>query len=236
MAPNQHERYTKAMTTWGSGHGLFHPPSDINDQAKPGVCGYIDDSGIWQAIIDLTDESALNAAGLSKPGFALLKPPSTEIWGPRYTDTVKGDTISGEAALAAGIPAEFSTALSYSAQSDFAAVLLCSDPVRLAMYPHKAPFRKWAKDNAKKLLQMCGDVATHGFYVMTSTWSAQDVWINAWTNKDNSVTIGVKGSVPQVGAVGGSVQYHRGGSAGGWHQPETVVSFLPRFSLISGWR
>ena len=60
---------------------------------------------------------------------------------------------------------------------------------------------------------------------MTSTWSAQDVWINVWTNKDNSVTIGVKGRVPQAGAVGGSVQYHRGGSAGGWHQPETVVSF-----------
>ncbi|KFG77488.1 hypothetical protein MANI_025027 [Metarhizium anisopliae] len=222
MSSNQHQRYAKAMMTWGQGYALFHPASDVHDQAKPGVCGYIDDSGLWQSIIDLNDKAALKQAGLAGPGVPVLKPAYFETWGPKYTDTVTESKAKAEAGVAAGIPVDFSTLLEYRATEGFAAVLLCGDAVKLTMYPHKYPFRRWAKDNAQRILQMCGDVAKHGFYVMTTTWSAQDIYINAWANRANSVTIGVKGSVPQAGTVSGSVQYHRGGAVGGWHQHKAV--------------
>ncbi|EGX88295.1 hypothetical protein CCM_08338 [Cordyceps militaris CM01] len=220
MVSNQHQRYSRAMMTWGIGYGFFRPPSDVYDQARPGVCGYIDHSGNWRKIVDLNSPDELSAANLTSFSEAVrLQRPSFHTWGPKYTDTVSETTVGVDAGVAAGIPIECSAIYSYSTRSDFAALLLCGDNVRQTAYPHYDPFRRWAKANAKRILQRHGDVATHGLYVMTSTWSARDVYMKAWTNMDNKVTIGVNWSVPEAGGAAASVEYHRGGSTGGWEHP-----------------
>ena len=229
MTKKQYERYAKGMMLWGFGYGLFSLPSDTD--AHPGACGYIDDSGSWQKLVDLNDDAALKTYNLSKMDSQQLKPVSTEAWGPKFTNTVVQKDVTSEAKVSLeslGLPADCSAVFKYGLNSDFGAVLLCHDAVEINGYPHKEPFRQWAKANAKALQQRFRDIGRNGgFYVMTTTRSARDIYINAWANKENTITVGVKVEAAGLGGATQKISYYRGSAASGWHHPILTVRGSP---------
>lgn len=83
-------------------------------------------------------------------------------------------------------------------------------------YKHKAPFREWAKVNAKKILQQYPDTKRHGFFVVTTTFSTKKASLNAWTNPENNVSIGFKADVVDVGEIAPSGEWYAAESASGW--------------------
>jgi hypothetical protein len=91
-------------------------------------------------------------------------------------------------------------------------------------------------------------VKEHGFYVVTSTYSANDVWVNAWESKENHVTIGFKANVVGAGEIAPSGEFYRAESASGWTHAETevcgfcsrpvpsdVILIRPSYLLCEGW-
>jgi hypothetical protein len=50
--------YPDFMKIHSKGHGFYHP--EKSQDVRPGACGYIDRSGQWQPIVDVTDNTALS--------------------------------------------------------------------------------------------------------------------------------------------------------------------------------
>jgi hypothetical protein len=208
--------YADAMTIHGHGHGFYETEGD--NMLRPGVCGYIDDTGLWQPIADLLDRKALEGHGYTKIGHLVKAAAAEAIWKETTSEGVTSTTIkldAGADATMAAATANFG--LEKSIQSG--AVVLCNTPVFRQGYAHEEPFRRWGKENAKTILKNCPDVKRYGFFIARTTWVSEDVWINAWTASQKTVSIGLEIRAQQAGQLSSSVQYHSGQSAGGWVHP-----------------
>lgn len=76
------------------GWPFYEPPS--SQLVCPGKCGYIDEQGSWNPIIDLCgDPNEFARLGLSAPSKLPDKAPSEKgiQWGPKYSDKVVGRRI-----------------------------------------------------------------------------------------------------------------------------------------------
>jgi hypothetical protein len=224
MVPLLHESYARSMTSHGYGHGFYEPESA--EDVRPGLCGYIDDSGRFQTIVDLADKTAVAENGYS----AIVTPDrmltTSRRWGPKESSSVKKRETRFEAGASgaiAGVPADASMLLTYSHSSDFGAVLLCPGDILNEGYRQKSPFRKWASENAKNILECCPDVKQHGLFVVTSTWLTTDVSTTAWRDPSKQINIGVKIGVPGIGKLGPSYEYYRAQSSGSWIDADVSI-------------
>ena len=103
MATEQkfHEIYVKRMMKRNDfGYPFYEPPSSL--EVRPGKCGYIDQHGRWNPVVDLcATAEALSARGLKplkeEPGKA---PDDKDIeWGPKYSEGVKGSRVDLKAGV-----------------------------------------------------------------------------------------------------------------------------------------
>jgi len=216
----QYEEYAHGMMKLGHGHAFLDPASD--SEARPGICGFIDDNGRWQKLVDLTDANELASLQL-EPFTSTIseKRPKLDKYGPLRTDTVARVALTGDAAVAAGMPANVGAVAKYELQGEFGAVLVCHDLVQLRKYPLKDPFRRWARSNARQILQKFPDVKkSHSFYVMTSTLSARDIRITSWSAKGESVVIAASTNVDQAAKLSASTEFYLGQAVSEWHEPQ----------------
>ncbi|KLU90665.1 hypothetical protein MAPG_10517 [Magnaporthiopsis poae ATCC 64411] len=227
------QQYNSLMAYYNRGYAFFDPESSLI--VKPGVCGYIDGSGSWHTLVNAASDAATKKANLGqidrtnyyKPG------PSTRIWGAMHTETVEMATVGVEAGapLPAGIPAVASALAEFTLNSDIGAVLLIKGDVTKRTVETPDLFRTWARDNAEKLLVMSPSIREYGFYVVTSTYTAKDVYIKAWKNKSHKLNLGFSGGVDSVAEINANTEIYGASSASGWNHPvckdkeEKVVFF-----------
>lgn len=224
MTSNLAAQYAKSMRLHPYGHGFFDPqPSDV---VRPGVCGYIDELGQWQPITDLANESTLHAARFSIAKTVVKFKTRKHEWGPKVSEAVRFTKVEldmGASGVPAGIPLEASMLVDYQTTTDFGAILVCPSTVVQEGYYHRNPFSQWAQENASAILKAQPDVKTDGFWIVTSTYAAADIWINAWRSKDHHVTIGFKAGAAAVGEIAPSGEFYRADSASGWIHPLVEV-------------
>lgn len=218
MAQNDPEVYHNSLKHYKYGYGLFQPES--TQKLYPGKCGYVDESGRFQPLVDLTDKELLKAKGYTEVGPLQRSDPETQKWEPRLASTVKktelklkGD-VSGLAA--AGLPVDVSAAFKYSTSANFGAILMCDTDVVVECYDHRDPFRKWLKENVPKLLAEYPSLRQHGIYVATTTYSCSSVHINVWHSSQDEVKLGFKVGVTGLGGLGPSTTWLRGTSSKSW--------------------
>jgi hypothetical protein len=170
------EIYNQSMKDYKYGLGLFQP--EPTQKLRPGLCGYIDESGCWQPLLDLTDNQLLIAAGYTPIGPLQRSDIQFQKWEPRVASTVKKVDIKLDGdglALAAGLPIDVSMAFKYTTSTSFGALLMCDTEVAVECYDHRDPFREWLKKNAPKLLTGYPSLKEHGIYVATKTYSCSDI-------------------------------------------------------------
>ncbi|KAL7958636.1 hypothetical protein V8C34DRAFT_282354 [Trichoderma compactum] len=226
--------YNRLMADYRKGYAFYDPESSRD--IKPGMCGYIDGTGSWHGIVDVTNSAATDKGGFSRiqrKHLGKLKC-TKRRWGPMYTDTVNTAAVGLEAGatrLPAGIPVEASALVEFSLKSDFGAVLLCRDDVSKHYYMHLEPFRNWVKENSEQLLSdFPTDLKKYGFYVVLNTFTATDVLINGWRNEAHKITLGYKGQVAELADLAMNTDFYGAHSASGWVQAicegdEKVVFF-----------
>src|SRR5450432_226518 len=223
MPQTNPEIYHASLKHYGYGYGLFQP--ETTQKLRPGQCGYIDESGRWQPLLDLTDNELLVAAGYTPIDPLQRSDPDYQTWDPRVASTVKGVEvkIEGEAsALTAGLPIDASVAMKYSTSANFGAILMCDDKVVVECYDLKDPFRDWLNQNASKLLAKYPTLKERGLYVATTTYSSSDIHINVWHNSQDEITLGFKAGVTGIGGLGPSVHWMRGRTTHGCSHFVTV--------------
>ncbi|CAI4218951.1 unnamed protein product [Parascedosporium putredinis] len=168
--------YAEAMKHHGCGFGFLETES--LKRVHRGMCGYLDPDGCWHPIADLTDTTALEEDGYDRPARLIPGERSKAEWGAR---TAQG-TRMGSAALAAGgggmgIGAKVEVSITCARESG--AVVLCNSPVFMECFDSRPAFRKWAKENAERILEQCDDVKDLGFHIVEATWVSDDVYLNA---------------------------------------------------------
>lgn len=234
MAPTIHQDYANAMGFHGYGHAFYEPESA--QVVRPGLCGYIDNSGIWQTIVDTTDAGEVNGKGFSELGSVAKMRASKRYWGPKTSDSINiklTEVKAGTSGLPAGIPADVSVLWTYSHSADFGAILLCPEEVALAGFSQKSPFREWARENAQLILKNAPDAKEHGIFIITSTYSTTEVFTTAWRNNQNIVEVGAKAVVEGIADVGVKMQYFRSEGAGSWIRADVKVAPLSLNNLLA---
>jgi hypothetical protein len=220
------EIYHASLAHYKYGYGLFQPES--TEKLLPGMCGYIDESGRWQPLLDLTSKEKIAAAGLTPLGDLQKSEPETQTWEPRVASTVRKNKIgvSGDVSslVAAGLPIDASIAIKYSTSANFGAILMCDSEVVVQSFDHRDVFRDWLKKNADRLMQKWPELKQSGVYVATSTYEGSSIHINCWTDNSQEVSLGFKAGVTGIGSLGPSVGWVRGNSTSGWSHYVTVSS------------
>lgn len=218
-----HEVYNEAMEVWGRGYAFYDtaPASKV----RPGMCGYIDDKGLWYDIIDLTDQDALAAGGYTVPAHLDASEPDLFIWGHIKSSGVKSNQIVVEAGADGGGGVGAKVQLDFSSENESGAVLVCNTPVVLERLQSANALKKWAKSNSRRILKNYPMVSQFGFNVAQATWSSEDVYINAWVGKQKSLSIGGMVMAANTASGSASVSYKHDTSAGGWNHPVSTTVF-----------
>jgi hypothetical protein len=87
-----HQVYAEQMKNNPYGIALYHPESNI--VIRPGMCGYLNNLGRWNPVVDLTDEEELRAGGyILLSGDIQKAPRGFESWGPKCSMSVNHRTI-----------------------------------------------------------------------------------------------------------------------------------------------
>ncbi|PVH86406.1 hypothetical protein DL98DRAFT_582971 [Cadophora sp. DSE1049] len=199
MTRTLHDMYARSMQCHGYGHGFYEPES--SDEVYPGLCGYIDESGRWQTVLDLADTTKTMEPGFTKLEIGPRMAPSKRRWDPKTSSAViekKTHLEAGVSALPTGIPVDASILWTYSHASDFRSI------------------PEMGFGNAKQILKAYPDVKKSGFFVVTSTWTTSSVSTTAWNNPSNQVEVGARVGVEGIGELGPSFEYFRTESSGSW--------------------
>ena len=80
--------YAKALQTHGFGHAFYEPPASA---IRVGSAGYLDSSGCWTPMLNVTDSlETMNKGLIAIPaGKVRFAERDTQIWGPKLSKTVK---------------------------------------------------------------------------------------------------------------------------------------------------
>ncbi|TRX92294.1 hypothetical protein FHL15_006909 [Xylaria flabelliformis] len=247
--------YHSLMAHHKYGYALYHPECSL--VVKPGVCGYIDGEGGWHIMVDIlaidstpasstsenTESQDSNLTGSNKRQYTsldetnILKREKKSLCGPILAETVElaSSAIGAGTTLPPGIPAEASAVAEFTLNADLGAVLLTKGLVTKNSLNGLDPFREWAKANFGKLLAEFPVIRTYGFYIVTSTLKAKEVFIKSWQNKGHQLNVGFSGSVESIAQISASTQIYGASRADGWIMPICEGSSFPRnlFSRFS---
>jgi hypothetical protein len=219
------ETYADLMKIHRKGHGFYHP--EYSHDVRPGACGYIDKSGQWQPIVDVTDEAALSKGGFKPLTQQLIKARSDKfVWEDVTSEGVRSNKPSitvGADGSGAGVPIEGSVTFSLEKSVKSGAILLCNSTVHRKGFAHEEPLRDWGKANASAILKNCGDAKRYGFWVVLTTWATSDVWTNVWKESQKSVSIGITARSAGVGELSPKIEWSNAQSGGGWIHPIPTI-------------
>jgi len=211
------QQYANIMQNHPFGIAVYRPLSQI--LFKVGACGYFDDFGSWQPIVDLERPNQLLEKRLSPLEDELEKAPLDEgiEWGPKVSSQTKAKKIqlSGGVDPYPGIPVTVSTVYSYSTNSALGAVLFTSSPVTHERYYHESPFKNWVKKNAAVIFQRWPEVKKHGLWIITSTYATKKCAINMCYNGGRGFKVGFSAKAV-MGEAGPSGEWHRDQADEGW--------------------
>ncbi|KAK3377718.1 hypothetical protein B0H63DRAFT_524993 [Podospora didyma] len=217
MVKNIQTIYRDSMRRHRFGYALYEPVPF--ERLRPGMLGHLDEYQRWHPILDLTDATAVEAAGYTAVGYLQSNGPDTRRWGPLAASDVSASSVELEAGAGAavlGLPVDLGGALSFSTAGGAGAVLMCDDDVVSEGFDFRDPFLVWLKQNARLLFAKYPDLKKHGVCVATWTYSSEDIHISVWESGEHSVAVGFNVGVPGTGEAGPRTSWFRGHASSGW--------------------
>ena len=128
-----------------------------------------------------------------------------------------------------GIPITASAVYSYAIDRDVGAVLLTSSPVTHDRYCDTSPFTDWCKKNAQSILKRWPEVKVHGFWIVTSTYSAKRCAINLSRSGGKGFQVGFSVEASPFGQLGPSGEWYKSQTDQGWGEYSAEVFKLKAY-------
>ena len=129
-----------------------------------------------------------------------------------------------------GLPAGADATVRYASKTSFGAILIAQKPVSLTSYNDETLFRHWINKNRPTLAKLHGvELSRYGLWLVTRTYTAPKVSINAWESKDKDASLSVKVKANMMGDLGTDVDWSEKGADKDWTHysgDEGVVAFF----------
>jgi hypothetical protein len=87
-APNLKQKYAQALQLHGFGHAFYEPPASA---IEVGSADYLDSSGVWTPMLNVTDSVATSNKGLAAMPAEKVRSAKKDkqTWGPKLSKTVR---------------------------------------------------------------------------------------------------------------------------------------------------
>ncbi|OAL45761.1 hypothetical protein IQ07DRAFT_202955 [Pyrenochaeta sp. DS3sAY3a] len=178
---------------------LWH--TEEESRVNPGAVGWLDDDGIWRYECHLKDDS----------NFASLPPPvenKMSNWGPRSSRSIESQKVEFTAAARPGhVPVKFTSSLSYSSYSSAGALLVTKNIITRKQYDYDDDFERWVYAYARKLRENNSQLGMYGFYVVSTTYTAEQCWSTAWRKKVKKGKLHLQADVYEAANIDGSHEW-----------------------------
>ncbi|KAJ5552383.1 hypothetical protein N7494_001761 [Penicillium frequentans] len=190
-----HKQYAKCMIKRSEGHALYRNVSA--EKLKPGTCGYFDNDGDWQVILQTTNAEELQKHGLSPLGeVRTFTDDGEEYWsGPITSEGVKGERVNLEIQAADGTTAVIvGGKLEFSSSQHSSAILIADGVVEHNQAAPATNLRKWGSAQAQALIDISGDheiIKEKGFWIVTKTYCAKRCSISLLSSKESKSSYSV---------------------------------------------
>jgi hypothetical protein len=213
------DKYRQAMKCHSMGVAMYEPT--FASKMKPGSCGYLNKLGNWQPMFDLSDEDTLKAAGITAPERAIAMP-VMDISTPKplhgNATRSKEHKVELEPPLAAatGVPVTCSVWWDFTSKYGFGTVLACPSGLRKEGYFESADWAGWAKENAAAIIKYRPKIKEHNLWIITTTYTTKEAWINVWGDSESTVSIGFSAGVEGIAKVAPSVAFSKSASGSNW--------------------
>ncbi|KAK1909154.1 hypothetical protein P3342_011232 [Pyrenophora teres f. teres] len=198
--------YAILMSQCTEGTFLYTPASA--DRFRPGACGYFDDTGLWEDIVDLRDYRQLAQKHYKCPQdqlVTMLQPPTSSTWEPLSVEREEDKGFKVNAGLS-GVAAQTPIDLGFDAErkrtSDAGASLTTLSPVENHRFNSEAEaiLMKWMEDNRKNLVLKHGSqIEQYGVWIITQTWVTEKCEISMWNKTGKSVEAGTEVGATNIG-------------------------------------
>ncbi|KAI7769622.1 hypothetical protein LZL87_003112 [Fusarium oxysporum] len=191
-------QYAQGMADWSFGHACYHRTS--SKDVKPGSVGYFDRNGNWKKILSLHDVQKTGepvVQGISKK-FTRLAEPITmhddvemEIGTLTSSQTVSTDAgFKIELQVDIATPINVGTDNAYRNSNTLGAVLVMKNPVVRSSIEDGAFLDRWFKENQRLFPEIRSAVREHGVWLVTTTYTTEEIALNVWQDKDKVVKLG----------------------------------------------
>jgi hypothetical protein len=100
---------------------------------------------------------------------------SEENWKPHVSERVTNTVLGLDGAISAaslGLPIEAKSAIKFTSETSFGAIVMSDAKVEREYYEHPKRFQKWLAANAERLLMKYPDIEDHGLYLVVRTYSS----------------------------------------------------------------
>lgn len=190
-----HKQYAKCMKSRSEGHALYRnvPATKL----KPGTCGYFDNDGNWQVIVQTSDPEALENHKLPPLNdVRFYKDEGKEYWrGPLLSDGVTGRRVNLDVHAADGThEVVVGGKLEFTSSETLSAILIAKGVVEHNQSTPQTQIRAWGSANAQALIDLSKDrdvIKKKGFWFVTSTYTARMCSISLLSGKESTSSYSV---------------------------------------------
>ncbi|EXL98768.1 ankyrin repeat-containing domain protein [Fusarium oxysporum II5] len=200
-------QYAQGMADWSFGHACYHRTS--SKDVKPGSVGYFDRNGNWKKILSLHDVQNSGepaAQGISKKFTRLAEPLTVhddvemEI-GTLTSSQTKIEltyTTYGCSPILAQTPINVGTDNAYRNSNTLGAVLVMKNPVVRSSIEDGDFLDRWFKENQRLFPEIRSAVREHGVWLVTTTYTTEEIALNVWQDKDKVVKLGFSAGIDGI--------------------------------------
>jgi hypothetical protein len=184
-----HKQYAKCMKSRSEGHALYRnvPATKL----KPGTCGYFDNDGDWQVIVQASSPEALQEHGLpALEDVRFFKDDGKDHWrGPVKSDGVTGRRTDLDVHGADGAHhVVVGGKLEFSSSETLSGVIIAKGVVDHNQSTPETKIRAWGSANAQALVGLSKDqdvIKKKGFWIVTKTYTAKMCSISLLAGKES---------------------------------------------------
>ncbi|KAF9766838.1 hypothetical protein IL306_000691 [Fusarium sp. DS 682] len=199
-------QYAEGMSHHSFGHACYHRTS--SKDVEPGSVGYFDHNGNWKKILSLRElqpSAKPVGQGISNKFTRLAEELTVNddvemdlepLTSSRTVSTSVGFTL--QVPIPVQVPVTLGTDNKYENTNTVGAVLVMKNPVVRSSIDDGTFLERWFNENSGVFPKLRSAVRDQGVWLVTSTYTSEQVALNVWQDKDKVVKLGLSAGIEGI--------------------------------------
>ncbi|KAK5208647.1 hypothetical protein LTR47_004175 [Exophiala xenobiotica] len=185
---------------------------------RPGMCGYFDEQGDWQPIVDITDKKAVKDAGYTYiQGISVAPDPGEERWPLRKSENMKRmENVVGANMQTPALPAGGGATIGFRREGQHGAIMVTKGNVVHHQATPAHLLYKWLVKNGRAVLNNTPNLK-RGIWLVTKTYTADSRAVALLTGDERTVTLNVNAQALGQGDIQATTEWWSSEKSEAWN-------------------